>query len=176
MILMGDRRAEQRHDPVAHDLVDGALVAMHGIHHHADRAIEDAARLFRVSAFDDRERALDVGEQHRDVLALAGQLRTSVKDALGEMVRRVGVRCRRARRRRPIRHRRVEPGNRCQQLLAVAQRGDTELLEVVPRKRAKDFGVDVVRREHLGVLAEIVALQPGADVHGLPRSAGPPAL
>jgi hypothetical protein len=141
---------------------------MHGIHHHADRAVEDAARLFRVCAFDDRERTLDVGEQHRDVLAFARQSRPRIENALGEMVRRVGVRWHRTKCRLPIRGRRVEPGDRCKQLLAVAQRGDAELLEIIRRERAKDLGVNVVRREHQGVLAEIVALQPGADVHRLP--------
>ena len=29
MILVGDRRAEQRHDPVAEELVDAALVGVH---------------------------------------------------------------------------------------------------------------------------------------------------
>jgi hypothetical protein len=33
MVLVGDGRPEQRHDPVAHDLVDGTLVAMNGLHH-----------------------------------------------------------------------------------------------------------------------------------------------
>ena len=82
MVLVRDRCAEQRHDAVAHDSVDRALVAMHGIHHHADRAIEDAACFFRVGAFDDLERAFDVGKQHRDVLALADQQRPGIKDAL----------------------------------------------------------------------------------------------
>jgi hypothetical protein len=62
MVLVRDRRAEQRHDPIAHHPVDRALVAMHGIHHDADRAVEDAARFFRVGAFDDREGAFDVRE------------------------------------------------------------------------------------------------------------------
>ena len=92
MILMRNRCAEQRHNAVAQDLVDRALVAMHGIHHDADRSVEDAARFFRVGAFDDLERAFDVGEQHRDVLALARQQRPGIKDALGKVVRRIGYR------------------------------------------------------------------------------------
>ena len=40
MILVRYRCAEQRHDAVAHDFVDRALVAMHGIHHHADCPVE----------------------------------------------------------------------------------------------------------------------------------------
>jgi hypothetical protein len=45
VILVGERRAEQRHDPVAHHLVDGALVAVHGLHHALEHGIEDLARL-----------------------------------------------------------------------------------------------------------------------------------
>ena len=136
MVLMRDRRAEQRHDAVAHDLVDRALVAMHGIHHDADRAVEDAARFFRVGAFDDRERALDVGEQHRDVLALARQSRPGIEDALGEVAAACRRRAARAERRLPLWRRRVEPGDRSEQLLAVTQGRDAELLEVVRRERA----------------------------------------
>jgi hypothetical protein len=33
VILVGEGGAEQRHNPVAHDLVDGALVAVNGLHH-----------------------------------------------------------------------------------------------------------------------------------------------
>ena len=70
MVLMRDRRAEQRHDPVAHNLVDRTLVAMDRGHHDADRSVEDAARLFRVGVLDQRKRTLDIGEQHGDLLAL----------------------------------------------------------------------------------------------------------
>jgi hypothetical protein len=33
MILVGEERAERGHDAIAHDLVDGALVAVDGFHH-----------------------------------------------------------------------------------------------------------------------------------------------
>ena len=33
MVLMGDRRAKQGHNAVAQHLVDGALEAVHGLHH-----------------------------------------------------------------------------------------------------------------------------------------------
>ena len=33
MIFVGQRGAEQGHDPVAHDLVDGSLVPVDGLHH-----------------------------------------------------------------------------------------------------------------------------------------------
>ena len=46
---MGQRRAEERHDPVAHDLVHGALVAVHGLHHPLEDWIEDLARLLGIA-------------------------------------------------------------------------------------------------------------------------------
>src|SRR5262249_59089040 len=33
VVLVGHRRAEERHDPVAHHLVHGALVVVHGFDH-----------------------------------------------------------------------------------------------------------------------------------------------
>ena len=37
VIFVGDRGAEERHDAVAEDLVHGAFVAVHGVHHHVQR-------------------------------------------------------------------------------------------------------------------------------------------
>jgi hypothetical protein len=48
MVLVGDWRAEQRHDPVAHHLVQGALVAVDGFHHPLKDGIEELARLLGV--------------------------------------------------------------------------------------------------------------------------------
>ena len=71
MILVGQRRAEQRHDAVAHDLVDGALVAVDGLHHAFEDGIEELARLLGVAVGEQLHRALEVGEEHGDLLALA---------------------------------------------------------------------------------------------------------
>ena len=77
MILVRERRAEQRHDAVAHHLVDGAFVAVHRLHHAFEDRVEDLARLFGVAVREQLHRALQVGEQHRDLLALAFQRRSS---------------------------------------------------------------------------------------------------
>ena len=71
VVLVGERRAEERHDPVAHDLVDGALVAVDGLHHALEHGIEELARLLGVAVGQQLHRALEVGEEHRDLLALA---------------------------------------------------------------------------------------------------------
>ena len=71
VILVGERRAEQRHDAVAHDLVHRALVAVDGLHHPLEHGVEDFARLLGVAVGEQLHRALEVGEQHRHLLALA---------------------------------------------------------------------------------------------------------
>ena len=71
MVLMGERGAEQCHDAVAHDLIHRAFVTVYRFHHRLENRVDDLARFFRVSVSQQFERALDVGEQHRDLLALA---------------------------------------------------------------------------------------------------------
>ena len=45
MVLMGERGAEQRHDPVAHYPVDHALIVMDGFEHVIENGIEESLRL-----------------------------------------------------------------------------------------------------------------------------------
>ena len=71
MILMGQRRAEQRHDPVAHHLVHGALVAVDRLHHPLEHRVEELPGFLGVPVGEQLHRALEVGEEHRDLLALA---------------------------------------------------------------------------------------------------------
>ena len=91
MVLMGERRAEQRHDPVAHHLVDGALVAVDGLHHPFEHGIEDLARFLGIAVGEQLHRALEVGEQHGDLLALALERGFGREDLLGEVLGRVGL-------------------------------------------------------------------------------------
>ena len=46
---MRERRAEQRHDPVAHHLVDRALVAVDRFHHVLEHRIEDLPRFLGIA-------------------------------------------------------------------------------------------------------------------------------
>ena len=71
MVLVRDRRAEQREDAVAGGLHDVAVVAMDRVHHQLERRIDDRARLLGIEVLHQLRRALDVGEQRRDRLALA---------------------------------------------------------------------------------------------------------
>ena len=71
MVLVRDRRAEQREDAVAGRLHDVAVVAMDRVDHQLERRIDDRARLLGVEVLHQLGRALDVGEQRGDRLALA---------------------------------------------------------------------------------------------------------
>jgi hypothetical protein len=73
VILVRERRAKQRHDPIAHHLVDRALVAVDGLHHPLENGVEDLARLLGITIGEQFHRALEVGEEHGDLLALALQ-------------------------------------------------------------------------------------------------------
>jgi hypothetical protein len=70
MVLLGERRAEERHDAVAHDLVDGALVAVDGLHHVFENGIEEPASLLWVAVGEKLHRALQVSKEDCDLLAL----------------------------------------------------------------------------------------------------------
>ena len=71
VVLVRDRRAEQRHDAVAGVLVDRALEAVHAVGEDREEALQDPVPLLGVELLGQLHRALHVGEQHRDLLALA---------------------------------------------------------------------------------------------------------
>ena len=85
VILVGERRAEERHDAVAHHLVHGALVAVDRLHHVLEHGVEELARLLGVAIGEQLHRALEVGEEDRDLLALAFEGGLGGEDLLGEM-------------------------------------------------------------------------------------------
>jgi hypothetical protein len=71
MVLMGHGRAEQRENSVARRLRNVAAVAMHRLHHKLQNRVDDRARLLGIEIAHQLRRALDVGEQSGDGLALA---------------------------------------------------------------------------------------------------------
>ena len=89
MILVRQRRTEQRHQAVAHDGVHGAFVAMHGLDHALEHRVEQLLHLLRVAVGDHLHRAFDVGEQHGDQLALAFQRGPGDENLIGDVLRRV---------------------------------------------------------------------------------------
>jgi hypothetical protein len=63
VVLVGHGRPEQRHDPVAHDLVDGALVAVDRFHHPLDDRVQDLPGFLRVAVSEQFQRSFEVGEE-----------------------------------------------------------------------------------------------------------------
>ena len=49
VVFMGQGRTKERHDAIAHDLVDRAFVAVHGGHHALQHRIEELAGFLRVA-------------------------------------------------------------------------------------------------------------------------------
>jgi hypothetical protein len=62
---------------------------VHGVHHALEHRVEERASLLRVAIGQQLHRALEVGEQHRHLLALARQRVSGAEDPLGQMPGRV---------------------------------------------------------------------------------------
>src|SRR5262249_30359982 len=86
-ILVRERRTEERHDPITHDLVDSAFVAMDRVHHQFEHRVENLSRLFGITVGEQFHRALQIGEQNGDLLALAFQRALRGQNLLGEVLR-----------------------------------------------------------------------------------------
>ena len=71
MILVGERSAEHREDAVAGRLHYVAVVAMDRSDHQLQRGIDDGASFLRIEVLLQFGRALDIGKQGGDGLALA---------------------------------------------------------------------------------------------------------
>ncbi len=91
VILVGQRCAEERHDPVAHHLVHRALITVDGLHHPLQDGIENLARLLGIAVSQQLHRALEVGEEDRDLLALAFEGGLGGEDLLGEVLGNMGL-------------------------------------------------------------------------------------
>jgi hypothetical protein len=83
MIFMCDRRAEEGHNPIPHDLIHRALVAVHRHHHALQHRVEELARLLGVAVCQQLHRGLQVGEEHGHLLALALQGTAGRENLLG---------------------------------------------------------------------------------------------
>ena len=97
MILVRQRRAEERHDAVTHHLIHRALVSMDGVHHPLEDWIEELAGVLGVSLGEQLHGAFQIGEEHGHLLALAFERRPRRQDALGEMPGRMDARAARVR-------------------------------------------------------------------------------
>ncbi len=91
VVLEGNGRAEERHEPVAEKLVHGALVPVHSLGHQPERAVEQLVHPLRVEPLGKPRGLGDVHEEHRDLLALALQRAFGGEDLLGQVLRSVGL-------------------------------------------------------------------------------------
>src|SRR5262249_6879643 len=91
VILVRDRRAEERHDAVAGELVHRPLEAVHARGEDGEEAIDDPVPVLGIELLGELHRALHVGEEHRHLLALALHGGTGAEDLLGQVLRGVGA-------------------------------------------------------------------------------------
>ena len=92
VILMGDRCAKERHDTVAHHLVDRTLIVMDRLHHPLEHGVEQLAGLLGVTVGKQLHRTLQVGEEDCDLLALALEGTSGREDLLREVLGRIRFR------------------------------------------------------------------------------------
>ena len=89
MIFVGQWRSKQGHDAIAQHLIHSALVAVHGRHQAFEDRVERLAGFFGIPVGEQLHGALQVGEEHRDLLALAFESALRVEDLLSQMHGRV---------------------------------------------------------------------------------------
>src|ERR1700722_10700265 len=85
MVLVRDRRTEQRDDPVAAELIRCAFKPVDTLGNDLDVILDDAEPMFGVHPFRQGHGALYVDGQDGDVLAFARQCGTGLTDLVGEM-------------------------------------------------------------------------------------------
>jgi hypothetical protein len=71
VILVGQRRTEEGHDAVAHHLIHRAFIAVNRFHHPFEDRVEDPSCFLGIALGEQLHRALEVGEEDRDLLAFA---------------------------------------------------------------------------------------------------------
>src|SRR5213593_2464412 len=88
-VLVGDGRAEERHDAVARVLVDRALEPVDLRSDQLEAALDDAVHVLRIELLGERREPRHVGEEDRDLAALALERRARLEDLVGEVLGRV---------------------------------------------------------------------------------------
>ena len=89
MVFMRNRCTEQGHDAVAGVLIDRAFEAMHAFGQDREEAIENVMPLHGIELLGEFHRAFDIGEQQRDLLALAFKCGLRLQDLVGAVLRGV---------------------------------------------------------------------------------------
>src|ERR1700756_2572618 len=89
MILVGERRPEEGHDPVAHDPVHGAFVVVHCCNHALKHRVDELLCLLWIAVGNLLRRILDVSEQNGNPLSFALEACLGSENPVGEMLWRV---------------------------------------------------------------------------------------
>ena len=91
VVFVGERRSEQRHEPVPHHSADGPLEPVDGLDHRPHGRLQQRPAVLGVQILDQLGGADDIGEQDGDLLALAFEIRAAGQDLLGEVAGGMGV-------------------------------------------------------------------------------------
>ena len=92
IVLVRDRRPEDRHDGVADVLVDRPAIALDLARQRGEERGQDSTQVFGVELFPERGRAGQIGEQDRDETPVLAQVDARVA---GDLERRSAAGCRR---------------------------------------------------------------------------------
>ena len=90
VVLVGDRRAEQREDRIAEHLVDRAAERLDVDDEALERGVDQPLQTLRIEMLRQARVPDDVGEQHRDDTALLGRRRDHLVAAERAEARTVG--------------------------------------------------------------------------------------
>jgi hypothetical protein len=90
VVLVRDRRPEERHDPIPEELIHRPLVAVDLRQHQLEGPVHHPVHVFRVEAFGEGGEPRHIHEEHGDLLALAFESTAGLQDLVGEVFRSVG--------------------------------------------------------------------------------------
>jgi hypothetical protein len=71
MVFVGEGSTKKRHDPVAHHLIDRALVVVDRVDHMLEDRVEELSCLLRITIGHELHGSLEVSEENGDLLAFA---------------------------------------------------------------------------------------------------------
>ena len=77
VVFKGEGRAEQRHQPIAHELVDCTAVALYHCRGPIEQLVHDFAESLGFQRGSETHRLHDIGEKDRDLFTFEGRLRRS---------------------------------------------------------------------------------------------------
>src|SRR5438874_2220137 len=91
MVLMGNRRPEERHEAITQELIDSALIAMDSAQRQLKKMVQDGMHGLWPELLRQARVIRQVTEEHGDLLALPLQRRVGGEDFLHQVLRSVGA-------------------------------------------------------------------------------------